>query len=173
MKMVITIIKYGVEKAAMPLLRVEKPPVESVEKECQTASKTGIPPAASKIISESVRKKYIATRRFAASLILGWILSVGPENSVAAIWIFDDFKAGKTESEINIIPIPPSHWVMLLQNRIPCGIDSILGSIVAPVVVKPDIDSKKASPKPGIEPLIRNGNVPKMLKIIQIPVTII
>src|SRR5664279_199558 len=120
MKMVITIIIYGVEKAAMPLLRVEKPPVESVEKEWQTASKTGIPPPTSRMTSVSVRKKYIATRRFAASLILGWILSVGcPANSVAAIWIFDDFKAGKTESEINIIPKPPSHCVMLLQNSIP------------------------------------------------------
>ena len=50
--------------------------------------------------------------------------------------------------------------------------DSIFVRIVAPVVVKPDIDSKKASPKLVIEPLIRNGKVPKMLKIIQVPVTI-
>jgi len=41
------------------------------------------------------------------------------------------------------------------------------------MVVKPDIDSKKAFPKLVIEPLIRNGNVPKVLNISQIPVTMI
>ena len=49
----------------------------------------------------------------------------------------------------------------------------MLVSIVAPVVVHPDIDSKKASPKLVIEPLIRKGNVPKILNISHIPVTII
>jgi hypothetical protein len=44
--------------------------------------------------------------------------------------------------------------------------------MVAPVVVKPEIDSKKASPKLLIEPLIINGRVPKMLKISQMPVII-
>ena len=44
--------------------------------------------------------------------------------------------------------------------------------IVAPVVVKPDIDSKKASPKLLIDPLKRNGNVPKRLKINHVAVTI-
>ena len=96
-----------------------------------------------------------------------------PENSVAVNWIFIDLKNGKAESEMNIIPIPPSHCVRLLQNRIPCGNDSILVRIVAPVVVKPDMDSKNASPKFFIEPLIINGRVPKRLKMRQIPVTII
>ena len=45
--------------------------------------------------------------------------------------------------------------------------------IVAPVVVKPDIDSKKASVKLSIDPLKIKGKVPKRLKIIQIPVTMI
>ncbi len=90
------------------------------------------------------------------------ILSVGcPENSIAAIWILNDLNTGITEREINIIPIPPSHWVRLLQKRIPCGIDSISVRIVPPVVVKPDIDSKKASPKLFIEPLKRKGRCSK------------
>ncbi len=57
MKTVITIIIYGEEKAAMPLLRVENPPVDNVENEWQTASKNGIPPMISRMISERVNKK--------------------------------------------------------------------------------------------------------------------
>ena len=40
------------------------------------------------------------------------------------------------------IPMPPNQWVKLRQNRIPCGKCSISVRIVAPVVLKPDIDSK-------------------------------
>jgi hypothetical protein len=50
-------------------------------------------------------------------------------------------------------PIPPIHWVRLLQKRIPCNCDSTFVRIVAPVVVNPEIDSKKASPKLLIVPL--------------------
>jgi hypothetical protein len=57
MKKVITIIIYGELKAAIPLFRVEKPPVERVEKEWQTASKTGIPPNISNITSARVIRK--------------------------------------------------------------------------------------------------------------------
>jgi uncharacterized protein (UPF0218 family) len=57
MKTVITIIIYGVENAAIPLLRVENPPVDKVENEWQIASKNGIPPRTSKTTSEKVSKK--------------------------------------------------------------------------------------------------------------------
>ncbi len=40
------------------------------------------------------------------------------------------------------MPIPPSHWVMERHNRVPWGSVSILLMTVAPVVVKPEIDSK-------------------------------
>jgi hypothetical protein len=43
-----------VEKAAIPLFRVEKPPVDKVENEWQTASKTGILPIISNITSARV-----------------------------------------------------------------------------------------------------------------------
>ena len=45
---------------------------------------------------------------------------------------------------ITIIPIPPSHWRIALQKRIPFGIFSKFGIMVDPVVVIPDILSKKA-----------------------------
>tara|TARA_B100001564_G_scaffold47741_1_gene34886 strand:- start:5 stop:274 length:270 start_codon:yes stop_codon:yes gene_type:complete len=46
---------------------------------------------------------------------------------------------------ITIIPIPPNHCKIALHNRIPLGAFSKLDMIVDPVVVIPDILSKKAS----------------------------
>ncbi len=46
---------------------------------------------------------------------------------------------------ITIIPIPPNHWSIALHNRIPFGVFSKSEIIVDPVVVIPDILSKKAS----------------------------
>ena len=43
--------------------------------------------------------------------------------------------------------------------------------IEAPVVVNPDMVSKKASVTSGIYPLIKKGNMPKKLKIIHVSVT--
>ena len=62
---------------------------------------------------------------------------------------------------------------MLLQKRIPSGNDSISFKIDDPVVVKPDMVSKKALVKSGIELLIRNGKLPKKEKSTQTEVTII
>jgi hypothetical protein len=41
--------------------------------------------------------------------------------------------------------MPPIHWVWARQRRIPRGRDSISVRMVAPVVVKPETVSKKAS----------------------------
>ena len=54
-----------------------------------------------------------------------------------------------------MIPIPPIHWVMLRQKRILFGRDSILLRMVDPVVVKPDMVSKKALVIDGMLPEIR------------------
>ena len=43
-----------------------------------------------------------------------------------------------------MIPIPPNHWVKERQKSTPWGRDSMSEKTVAPVVVKPDIDSKIA-----------------------------
>jgi hypothetical protein len=59
-----------------------------------------------------------------------------------------------------IIPIPPIQWVKLLQNKIDFGRASISVKIDAPVVVKPDIDSKKASINPGMALEIIYGEAP-------------
>jgi hypothetical protein len=55
----------------------------------------------------------------------------------------------------NIIPSPPIQWVKLRQNKIEYGRDSTSGKIDAPVVVKPEHDSKNASIKEAIDPLRR------------------
>ncbi len=41
--------------------------------------------------------------------------------------------------------MPPSHCVIDRQKRIPAGNDAKSASTVEPVVVKPDVDSKKAA----------------------------
>ena len=57
-------------------------------------------------------------------------------------------------------PKPPIHCMMLRQNRMPCGCWSILLRIVAPVVEKPDMVSKKASVTLSTVPCIRKGSMP-------------
>ena len=57
-------------------------------------------------------------------------------------------------------PIPPIQCVKLRQNNIPLGSDSISVNMEAPVVVKPDDVSKKASINEGIAPLITKGRAP-------------
>ncbi len=57
-----------------------------------------------------------------------------------------------------IIPIPPTHWIKQRQNRSAFEWDSISIIIVAPVVVKPDMDSKRALT--GEKPLNKKGNAP-------------
>jgi hypothetical protein len=71
------------------------------------------------------------------------------------------------------MPIPPIQWVRLRQNKMLFGKDSTSVRMVAPVVVKPDMVSKKASVKEGIVPLIRKGKVPKSEITIQVDPTII
>ena len=44
-----------------------------------------------------------------------------------------------------MIPMPPSHWVKLRQKRMPQPEPSISVMTEAPVVVKPEADSKSAS----------------------------
>ena len=54
---------------------------------------------------------------------------------------------GKIAMAITITPIPPSHCKSDLQTKIPGGEISMFTRIVDPVVVIPDIDSKKESVK--------------------------
>ena len=84
----------------------------------------------------------------AVSRILGTILSGdGPELSARRRLIDDAFMDGMTASMNTKTPIPPIQWEKLLQNRIPFGKISMFVNIDAPVVVKPDTDSKIQSIK--------------------------
>ena len=70
-----------------------------------------------------------------------------------------------------IMPMPPIQWVRLRQNRMPRGRDSTSVSMLAPVVVKPDMVSKKASVKEGMAPEMRKGRQPNSEREIQAKVT--
>ena len=67
---------------------------------------------------------------------------------------------------ITMIPMPPNHCNIALHNKIDFDVLSKSSKTVAPVVVKPDIDSKKESvkdnpgvpEKKGIEPMIVSIN---------------
>ena len=56
-----------------------------------------------------------------------------------------DPNSGRTVIVKTIIPIPPIHWVVDLQMRIDSFMDSILVKIEEPVVVNPEIVSKRIS----------------------------
>ncbi len=70
------------------------------------------------------------------------------------------------------MPIPPSQWVRLRQNRRERGSTSMSVRIDAPVVVNPLIDSKIASSTAGIAPETTNGRQPSRPPSIQVAATI-
>ena len=59
------------------------------------------------------------------------------------------------------MPMPPSQCVRLRQNSTPCGSDSMSVRMLAPVVVNPDMVSKKASVNEGMLPERMKGRLPK------------
>ena len=63
---------------------------------------------------------------------------------------------------ITIIPIPPNHWSIALQLKIALGVSDKLFIIVAPVVVIPDILSKKASVRDRFKSDNTNGIDPNI-----------
>ena len=63
---------------------------------------------------------------------------------------------------ITIIPIPPNHWRIALHNNILFGISSKLEIIVDPVVVIPDILSKKAFTNEKFKSEKMNGKDPNI-----------
>jgi hypothetical protein len=69
------------------------------------------------------------------------------------------------------MPIPPNQCVRLRQKSIEYGSISTFVMIEDPVVENPEVDSKNASIKFGIAPLIRYGNAPKTEKTIHDKVT--
>ena len=72
------------------------------------------------------------------------------------------FIIGISVIAITIIPIPPSHWRMARQSNMLFGAISKLTITVEPVVVIPDILSKKASVIFKFKLENTNGKEPKM-----------
>ena len=64
--------------------------------------------------------------------------------------------------------MPPIQWVKLRQNRMPLGRSSTPGRMLAPVVVKPDTVSNRASTGFGMQPATTNGTAPTMEMTIQL-----
>jgi hypothetical protein len=75
--------------------------------------------------------------------------------------------------EKRIIPIPPSHWIMLLQKSIDFGRISTFAKTVDPVVVKPETVSKYVSVKEGKVSAKRKGSEPNKVASTHPKVTII
>ena len=59
-----------------------------------------------------------------------------------------------------MIPIPPIQWVRLLHKSTDFGRDSISVRMDAPVVEKPETDSKNALTKEGMAPEKMKGKHP-------------
>ena len=92
-----------------------------------------------------VRNIYTINYIRAVSLIFGLNLSlVGPVVSAAKRCTPLIPSMGRIAIEMTTIPNPPSQWVIARQKRMPWDNSSILSRIDAPVVVKPDMVSKKA-----------------------------
>ena len=68
--------------------------------------------------------------------------------------------------------MPPIQWVKLRQIRIHFGSDSTSGKILAPVVVKPETVSNRASITLVMLPLKRKGRDPMILRTIQLRATV-
>lgn len=81
------------------------------------------------------------------SLVLGMIFSDWSEDSDLKSCIPPIFRNGRRMMAKAMIPIPPIHWMMARQKRMPREISSRPLRMVDPVVVTPETDSKMASVK--------------------------
>ena len=78
---------------------------------------------------------------------------VGPGDSAAIRFCARSPMEGNSASASTRMPIPPSQWVELRQNRILRGRFSTCVRMEAPVVVKPETDSNQqltAEPNPPL-----------------------
>ena len=101
----------------------------------------------------------------ATSMVLGKIFSVLSGPSILNNCIPPTFSSGKIVIAITTIPIPPSHCIIALHNKILFGLPSKSEIIVAPVVVIPDILSKNASLNEKFWADSKNGKLPKAATI--------
>ena len=101
------------------------------------------------------------------------LVLIGPVASAENTLTGPPTNDGRMATVKNTIPKPPIHCVNVRQKSMACGRCSTSSSIVAPVVVKPDIVSKYALVKPGMYPPIRYGSDPNRLNTTHVSVTTI
>ncbi len=107
------------------------------------ASKKLMPANMSNMVSTAVKSTYTLHKIRAVSWILGARRSlVGPGISARKSCMPPIPSIGRIARERTMNPIPPSHCVKALQKSRLGPRTSTLSNIVAPVVVKPDMDSK-------------------------------
>ncbi len=142
---------------------VENPPVDMVLNAWHTLSKKLIGPHHRSMTSVRVSTMYMPHRRFAVALIRGRSLSwVMPVTSALNICMPPEWLSMGITARVNrIIPMPPIHCIRHRHICMPCEKLSIDRSTEAPVVVNPDIDSKKASLSVSGVPHSINGSMPK------------
>ena len=75
---------------------------------------------------------------------------------------------GRTAMVKNTMPIPPIQCVRLRQNKMDGGRLSMFVSTVAPVVVKPDMISKKAAATRVSYPPTSRGSMPTAVNTTQV-----
>ena len=85
---------------------------------------------------------------------------VGPGISARSTWMVRPERLGITATISTSTPMPPIQWVKLRQKSMEWDMASTSRRTEAPVVVKPETVSKKASTKLGISPLIMKGRAP-------------
>ena len=86
--------------------------------------------------------------------------TVGPGTSARMMCIDRLPLMGSTASTNTRMPMPPIQWVKLRQNRMPLGSPSTAGRMLAPVVVKPETVSNRASTGFGMQPVSTKGTAP-------------
>jgi len=151
----------GLLKAAMESALGENPPHAMVVKVWVRLSYTPIPANSSAMNSTAEMTTYTIHSILAVSLSLGLSLSsVGPGASALNNWRPATASLGRMAKNNMMIPMPPSHCIKQRQNSKAFEWDSISVIMVAPVVVKPDMDSNRAST--GCIPLSRKGKAPNI-----------
>lgn len=136
---------------------MEKPPVEIVVRAWATASNVCIPEIIYDTMQARVKTRYIRPIELASCAVLGRTFSLS-ESSARKICIPPTLRNGSTDIAMMMIPIPPSHCRIARQRRIPGGAVSRPVMTVEPVVVIPDMASKKESVKFKSIALILKGS---------------
>ena len=112
---------------------------------CTTASSIFIPANEYASIHNIVKTRNMRVMNPEICRARGNIRSELSNDSVLKSCIPPICSIGMTATAITIIPSPPNHCSIALHSNIPAGISLSPVMTVAPVVVSPDIDSKKAS----------------------------